>query len=775
MACREAWSSTRGALSALRPQLASGDEVVVVDDASRDGTQSGLALYPWATRLRNESAVGASHSRNIGARHLSPGIDVLLFLDNDVVLAPHALDHLREAMSEPGVAAAGPLSDCAPASQRLPAHLWPPSDARAFRMKAREWQRANARKLREVRSLGSFCLAIRRDIFEAAGGFDEGLSPGGFDGEDLCTRAHEVSPLDFVVAEAAVARHDGGRSRAALGHDRLEDRSEGARRYEARHGIAPEGLDDPFISACLIVRDEEHDLPGCLTSLTGIADEIVVYDTGSSDRTREIAGEAGAIVVEGYWDEDFARARNAALEYCRGEWICWVDADETLSMNDITAFRHELANAPIDLDGYLVSIDNLTGSGTGTVFVHTAARLFRRWRCRWAGRLHEQIVIGANGSAPRLALFGHTRIRHSGYTDMAMARRKKASRNLGVAAVEVEQGGAWQQGFSLISLARSEAVALMLEEATIHAEEGLALTSNPTTVRLGLRTLAEVALQRRRPDDALDYAARLAKHTRGKSLPASLAARACLISGRYSDALAILEALPASEVDEDGFEHRSTSFVHERAACLSALGRSDEAASAYLDALDTNHSLDAHIVAVVEALRAAGHDPVELVAHLPGEQLVPFLGQISQLPPPDADHLLESCLEHFPGDLGVLAASSRVALRLPLDRAMAWSKRLREIGLADACPLMGQARDPDLPAPNRCLAAAAAWRAYQDPQAREVFSAAARGLSTQQCLTILPALEALAPDLAGTLKNPVAASYGSDRDHGSTATGRLGS
>ena len=85
------------------------------------------------------------------------------------------------------------------------------------------------------------------------------------------------------------------------------------------------------ITLCLIVRDEERFLPGCLASVAGAVGQIVVVDTGSRDRTREIAAAAGAALVDHPWAEDFAAARNAALPYVTGQWILVLDADERLA------------------------------------------------------------------------------------------------------------------------------------------------------------------------------------------------------------------------------------------------------------------------------------------------------------------------------------------------------------------------------------------------------------------------------------------------------------
>jgi glycosyltransferase involved in cell wall biosynthesis len=82
------------------------------------------------------------------------------------------------------------------------------------------------------------------------------------------------------------------------------------------------------LTATMIVRDEEEMLEGCLQSLSGLVDEIVVVDTGSKDRTREIATDYGARVRDFVWSGDFSAARNCALELSRGDWNLYIDADE---------------------------------------------------------------------------------------------------------------------------------------------------------------------------------------------------------------------------------------------------------------------------------------------------------------------------------------------------------------------------------------------------------------------------------------------------------------
>jgi hypothetical protein len=98
------------------------------------------------------------------------------------------------------------------------------------------------------------------------------------------------------------------------------------------------------LSACVIARDEEERLPACLESLS-FCDEVVVVDSGSRDRTREIAAEAGARVVEHPW-RGFAAQRNVALDHASGSWVLEVDADERVSPELAAEMRALLDDPP---------------------------------------------------------------------------------------------------------------------------------------------------------------------------------------------------------------------------------------------------------------------------------------------------------------------------------------------------------------------------------------------------------------------------------------------
>ncbi|MEH2314956.1 MAG: glycosyltransferase [Nostoc sp.] len=97
------------------------------------------------------------------------------------------------------------------------------------------------------------------------------------------------------------------------------------------------------LSLCMIVKNESATLPKCLNSVRKVVDEMVVLDTGSIDRTPNIAQQLGAKVYHFKWCNDFSAARNAALKYVTGDWILVLDADETLTPAILPQLREVIA------------------------------------------------------------------------------------------------------------------------------------------------------------------------------------------------------------------------------------------------------------------------------------------------------------------------------------------------------------------------------------------------------------------------------------------------
>lgn len=141
------------------------------------------------------------------------------------------------------------------------------------------------------------------------------------------------------------------------------------------------------LSVSMIVRDEESCLEKCLRSVIG-ADELVVVDTGSKDRTKEIASMFAARVFDFPWVDDFAKARNYSLQQCTGDWIMVVDADEELEIGGIEKTRKAVASA-----GSNLTIGVRCKSKRGGQ-VHMSPRVFRRCpEVFWKGAIHNCLSV----------------------------------------------------------------------------------------------------------------------------------------------------------------------------------------------------------------------------------------------------------------------------------------------------------------------------------------------------------------------------------------------
>ncbi|HHW45019.1 MAG TPA: glycosyltransferase family 2 protein [Desulfotomaculum sp.] len=187
----------------------------------------------------------------------------------------------------------------------------------------------------------------------------------------------------------------------------------------------------PTVSLCLIARDEEHCLASCLDSVRSLVQEIVVVDTGSTDRTVEVAASRGARVFTYPWAGDFASARNYSLALARGQWVLVLDADEILapvSPQELSA----LLSAP-GVEGYFVTIRNYLGRGE-TVAEDRVVRLFKNNPAyRFTGAIHEQVAgsIMAQNGGGGLACSGLV-IHHRGYLQRQLQTRDKHRRNIGI-------------------------------------------------------------------------------------------------------------------------------------------------------------------------------------------------------------------------------------------------------------------------------------------------------------------------------------------------------
>ncbi|MDQ7006938.1 MAG: glycosyltransferase [Acidobacteriota bacterium] len=396
----------------------------------------------------------------------------------------------------------------------------------------------------------------------------------------------------------------------------------------------------PELTLCMIVRDEERFLPACLASATPLVDEIVVVDTGSSDRSVEVARAAGARVIEEPWRDDFSRARNASLEAARGRWVLVLDADERLE--PCTRARLDEAIAACgSVEALTVEIrSDLAGGASQSTHI---LRLFsRRPEHRYEGRIHEQIAAsiarrcGLPAISPRRSPLV---ARHLGYRPDLLAARNKKQRNETLLRAQVrdapdDPAGWYLLGRELMTAAggdllacpaNREALAALARARRLAGDAELAHHLDRDLRAARLHLLAGDAAAARSLLDALPREARAtlpALAARGEwELEAGSKARGLELFQRCLEASP--EAGPLGDVDPrwaGSWAHERIGRAHLRAGRVAAAAEAaararrtgpTEAGPALLEARIAHREGDSRgaLATLVQAARQAPHDP----------------------------------------------------------------------------------------------------------------------------------------------------------------------
>lgn len=334
------------------------------------------------------------------------------------------------------------------------------------------------------------------------------------------------------------------------------------------------------VDACLIVRDEERNLADCVRSLLALRPlirEIHVYDTGSTDDTVALARTLGCHVVCGYWDDDFARARNESLKMSTAAWAIMIDADERASA-DVHRLAHVLESAT-RVDVFNASFSHMDEAGR-VIGRSTYEKVVRVGAVEYVGRVHETLRR-LDGTAVRSADLAEAELHftHFGYAT-ADIRRAKAERNAAVSKVDVQaalaSGDQWWIGQahyhharSLQRLGATDPALAAIEAAREALPDGSMARDRVLVAHVGL--LLEAT---RAQDAASAIGAHLASGGAAHVVRLQLA-RIALHSDRPVDALTALSHIPEAGDPEHEVDPRDV--LRLRMSALDRLGRHDEA------------------------------------------------------------------------------------------------------------------------------------------------------------------------------------------------------
>lgn len=184
----------------------------------------------------------------------------------------------------------------------------------------------------------------------------------------------------------------------------------------------------PILSVCMIIKNEEKVLNRCFESIKGIADEIIVVDTGSQDQSKELALQYTDLVFDFEWVDDFSKARNYAASKAKGEWIFVIDADEFVDRYSFEIFKKQLKENPPKNNILSVQIVSFVGGNGEGTSLNYHDRLYKNdGTIAYYRNIHELLVhkdSKENKGIMDLQLY------HSGYMTDIMNDKKKSKRNL---------------------------------------------------------------------------------------------------------------------------------------------------------------------------------------------------------------------------------------------------------------------------------------------------------------------------------------------------------
>jgi len=196
------------------------------------------------------------------------------------------------------------------------------------------------------------------------------------------------------------------------------------------------------LSVAMIARNAAELVAASLDSVRNIADEIVVVDTGSTDRTRDVALQRASRILDFEWCEDFAAARNFCLEQTTGDWVLWLDAGETLSPDAANRLRTLVDTQADNGRAYLVMVQTLPVGDQMAAEQVARLRLHpRRNGIEFTGRIREEIqtAIEALGMSIELST---VELQRSEREHDPLVKQEKAERNVHLAALEIQEHGA---------------------------------------------------------------------------------------------------------------------------------------------------------------------------------------------------------------------------------------------------------------------------------------------------------------------------------------------
>lgn len=322
---------TEQCLESLDAYTKEEHEIIFINNGSTDDTRSFVS--DWATKRTN--AIVIENETNLGfPKAVNQGIafatgDYICVLNNDVIVSREWLKGLIECLeSSKDIAIVGPRTNNISGPQQFSEPCEGYDTIMKFQEFAVNFRNSFRMQYTPYWRIVGFCMLFRKSLIDEIGNFDEQFTPGNFEDDDFCRRAVQSGYRNLICGDVFVHHHGSASHDMSQYNDLLRVNE---KKFQFKWRNYPK-----TISACMIVKNEEANIKRCLDSIHPHVDEIVIVDTGSTDKTIDICKQYEKVKVYNFtWTDDFSEARQFANDHATMGWILSIDADEVMTGLDV--------------------------------------------------------------------------------------------------------------------------------------------------------------------------------------------------------------------------------------------------------------------------------------------------------------------------------------------------------------------------------------------------------------------------------------------------------
>lgn len=259
------------------------------------------------------------------------------------------------------------------------------------------------------------------------------------------------------------------------------------------------------VSVCIIAKNEEKYIEGCLKHLKPFGFEIVVADTGSTDRTKEIAEKYADKVLDFEWIDDFSAARNFCAEHATNRWILSLDCDEYVTSVDVKALRMAMQKFPKCVGTLHLNNLVIDNQGRQRYTVDDVVRFYNKGRYTYVNAIHEQLVSIKGDIADGYSSFlMPMEVIHYGYNITGEEMERKQKRNLRLLEKNLENNP--NDSYTWFQIGQSSFILGDMDRAIEAYNKGLEFETDirKAFVEVMVTSLGKAYIEEKRDKEALE-------------------------------------------------------------------------------------------------------------------------------------------------------------------------------------------------------------------------------------------------------------------------------